>query len=203
MAQGPNPTGTPTPARRRKRIPQEHYDTVATMLISMVPYTEIQKQLSMRWAKPRKYILDIISQVHTDWQAEAAATMGTRRNQIRQGFEALYMKALKENKLVVAAMVMKELGKLDGAYATEELAVQHHHSGVVGQVGISLGGLGFKSPDEVRARIEALRAQLASAGPQVLAPAAQAVNVGHSQLTGAPLPNHTNLVIDVSSDDSD
>lgn len=187
----PNALPAP-PAKRRKRIPQEHYDTVSTMLIGMVPYSEIQKQLSMRWAKPRKYVMDVMVQVQHDWAANAALLADTRRHQIRAGFEKVLLMAAQQTPpdLHVMTRVMRELGLLDGCYQPAEVNV--NHAGAIG-VGISLGGLGFKTPDEVRSRIEELRAQLAAQGPKAIqSPPSPAAGV--SALAGVPLNN----VIDIS-----
>jgi hypothetical protein len=154
-----------TGPKKRRRIPIEHYDRVSTMLVSMVPYSMIVKQLSAEWKKPKKYIMEVVTAVHEDWANQAAVTQHTRRHQIRQAFEFLYMKATAAKDITNAARIMRELGLLDGSYAKTEVAVSH--SGGVG-VGISLGALGFKTPDEVQARIEELRARLALEGPKVL-----------------------------------
>lgn len=198
-----SPSSAPRP-RRKRRIPIEHYDRVSLMLISMVPYPEIEKQLSMSWGKPRKYIRDIISQVHADWEEGAALVAHTRRNQIRLGMEALFLKATQKGDLQTAARVLTELGRLDGCYQAEK--VQVTHQGQVG-VGISLGSLGFKSSDEVRDRIEYLQKQLEAEGPKALT-AGQAQQTAQAHLTGIQPDTHANgaptgKVIDIPSDSDD
>lgn len=172
-------TGKP---RRKKRIPIEHTDRVSLMLISMVPYSEIEKQLSASWGKPRLYVREVIRQVHQDWAEGAAVTQDTRRHQVRQGMEGLYMKAIQKNDLQTAARVLTELGRLDGCYSPDRAVVDHNHAGQVG-VGISLGSLGFKSPQEVADRVEWLRSQIKSQGPAAIQ-AGQPQLVAQAHLAG-------------------
>lgn len=179
--------GTGAPKKKRKRIPIEHYDRVQLMLISMVPYSEIEKQLALSFNKPRSYVRDVIKQVHEDWAEGAALTVETRRHQIRQGMEGLYMKAIQKGDLQTAARVITELGRLDGCYVPDRVQVQHQ--GQVG-VGISLGALGFKSPQEVAARVDWLKSQIAARGPQVIA-ANQPQLVAQAHLTGQTPDNHS------------
>jgi hypothetical protein len=171
MAQGAKP-------KRRKKIPQDHYDTVANMLMNVLPNHMILSQCSMRWNKPKAYVQDVIVRVHEDWATQAAMTADTRRHQIRQGFEVLLMKALKGHPnaqggqsspgdLHLASRIMRELGLLDGCYKPATSEINITHGGQVG-MGIALGALGFKSQDEVRDRIDELRAQLAKQGPAAL-----------------------------------
>jgi hypothetical protein len=181
-------TKRPTTRLPRRKYPQEHYDTVSTMLISMVPYAEIQKQLSMRWGKPRKYVLDVMRYVHQDWASNAALLADTRRHQIRAGFERVFLLASQRQTgqqsdpdLHVMTRVMRELGLLDGCYVPSEVNV--NHTGAVG-VGIALGALGFKSPDEVKARIDELRATLAAQGPRALTAPAPDAGLAVSGLAG-------------------
>lgn len=196
-------TGKP----RKKRIPIEHYDRVSLMLISMVPYPEIEKQLSLSYGKSRKYIREIISQVHNDWAEGAALVQDTRRHQVRLGFEGLYLKAVQKGDLQTAARVLTELGRLDGCYMPDKVAVTHQ--GQVG-VGIALGSLGFKSPQEVADRVEWLKAQIIANGPKAIAPG-QLQHVAQAHLTGETPDNHTNgvplppnsTIIDTTSTDDD
>lgn len=196
-------TGKP----RKKRIPIEHYDRVRVMMISMLPYSEIEKQCGNSWGKNRSYVRSVISAVHADWEEGAASVVNTRRHQIREGFEYLYQKAVGDKDWAVAARVLTELGRLDGCYMPDKVAV--HHQGQVG-VGLALGSLGFKSPQEVAERVEWLKAQIAAKGPQALGPGqAQLVAQAHlngeipdNQTTGVPLPPST-TIIDTSSTEGD
>lgn len=143
------------------------------MLISMFPHFMIVSQLSMRYGKPRTYVEDLIKRVHDDWAINAAAIADTRRHQVRHGFEKIMMIAAGKKDaaghptpaLDVMVRVQRELGLLDGCYVPNTVNV--NHTGAVG-VGISLGGLGFKSPEEVAARVDELRARLAAQGPGAL-----------------------------------
>lgn len=186
MARSPGTGST----KRKKRIPIEHYDRVSLMLISMVPYSEIEKQLALSWNKPRTYVRDVIHQVHTDWAEGAAMVQETRRHQIRQGFEALFMKCMVASppQLRTAARILAELGRLDGCYQPDQVAVQVQ--GGIG-VGISLGSLGFKSPQEVHDRVEYLQKLIATQGPAALQ-AGQPATVAQAHLFGIPPDNHTN-----------
>ncbi len=185
MARG---TGAPNRSPRKKRYPIEHYDRCSVMLISMVPTSEIEKQLSMSWGKPRAYVRTLITHIHRDWEEGAALTQNTRRHQIRQGFEALFMKCITKGDLQTAKGILTELGRLDGCYLPDRVAVEH--SGGVG-VGISLGSLGFKSPQEVAERVEWLQAQIAARGMQALA-GNQPQLVAQAHLAGETPDNHTN-----------
>ena len=195
--------------RRRKKIPQDHYDTVANMLMNVLPNHMILSQCSMRWNKPKQYVQDVIVRVHEDWAAQAALTADTRRHQIRQGFEVLLMKALKgtpnaqgqagNGDLHLAARIMSELGKLDGCYKPAQSEINVNHGGQIG-MGIALGALGFKSQDEVRDRIEELRARLAKQGPAALQAPAQTPGIPTALETMTPTAA-TSGFIDVEEGD--
>lgn len=186
----PAPGAPQKPAKRRARgpkIPLAHKQTVQSHLISMMPMPMVVDQCSASWGKPRKYVMAVIQAVEQEWAEEAALVAPTRRHQIRAGMEALYRLAISKDKLTVAAFTLKELGKLDGCYQPEQLQVEH--SGAVG-VGISLGALGFKSPEEVESRIDELRARLAAQGPRALQ-GAQPQAVALAQLAGSnAAPDH-------------
>lgn len=191
MAQRSTAGGSKPPGQRRKRrIPIEHYDRVSLMLISMVPYSEIEKQMSLSWGKSRSYVRDIIKEVHTDWAEGALLVQDTRRHQIRQGFEALYMRCMNSQppQLRTAARILAELGRLDGCYLPDQVEVSHQ--GTVG-VGISLGSLGLKNPQEVTDRIAYLQHLIDTRGAGALQ-AGQAAAVAQAHLSGTPIDNHTN-----------
>lgn len=191
---------TPT-RKRRRRIPQEHYDAVSTMLISMVPYSMIIQQLHMKWSKPKKYVTDIIKQVHTDWAETAALVADTRRHQIRNGFEKMLMMATAAKDLPTMVRIQIELGKLDGCYVPHQAVITHQGAVGVG-VGIALGGLGFKDPDEVRSRIDELQKKLAAQGPQALQ-APDLSDQATDHLAGQdPLPINPDTIIDIEDENA-
>lgn len=152
-------------AKKRRRIPIEHYDRVSTMLISMVPYSMIARQLSGEWKKTKKYIMEVIQTIHEDWADQSALATPGRKHQIRQAFEHLFITAKTAKDTGNATRILRELALLDGSYAKTQVAIEH--SGSMG-VGINLGALGFKTPDEVQARIEEIRERLAAQGPKFL-----------------------------------
>lgn len=176
-----------------------HYDTVSLLLISMVPYSEIEKQMSMAWSRQRSYVRGVIKQVMEDWEANAALLVDKRRGQVRGAWEALYNKCVAKGDLNAAAKCMTEIGKLDGCYAPEQVNLNHTHQGNVG-VGISLGSLGFKSADDVRDRIEYLRGQVAEQGASALV-GGQVSAVAQAQLHGRTPDNNALPVIDVPDPD--
>lgn len=174
--------------KRLKRYPLEHTDQISTLLISMVPYAEIEKQCSLRWNKPRQYVVQVIAHVTQDWGATAAVIAETRRHQIRQAWEYLYRQCMAKSDLKAAAYVLTQLGKLDGCYAPESMDIAHSHTGSIG-VGISLASLGLRSPEEVSTRIDELRARLAAQGPKALQ-AGQPSAVATAILAASTPPNY-------------
>jgi len=185
----------------KRRFPPEHYDRISTMLIAMVPYPMIERQLTLEWQKPKSYIANCIKQVHQDWAQAAAMVEDTRRHQIRHGFEALFMKASAAKDGNLATRIMHELGMLDGCYQQAQQVNVSHGGGV--NVGISLGALGFKSPDEVQGRIEYLRGELAKRGPSALQ---GALGAGPPTIQGAsqtvkPPSGQDRAIVDVADPD--
>ena len=170
-------------------------DEVTAMLRNMVPYSVIQQQLSLRWGMSRASIMGIIRRVHADWAVDAATVSDTRRHQIRNGFEQLFMQAQGAKKLDLAARILGELARLDGCIAPTAVNMQVQGQVGVG-VGISLGTLGFKSPDEVRARIDELQNRLKTQGPIMLT-GGQALSASLATLANLPTPTGT------SADDDD
>lgn len=151
------------------RKQQDQVDVVHNMLVNMVPYSEIERQLSARWRVSRKRVHNLIKLVLDEWSASSSALTPARRHQIRGGFEALFLRANQKGDIGLAARILGELAKLDGCYAPTQAQVNVTGAMGVG-VGINLGGLGFKSADEVRDRIEELRGRLAKQGPSLLQP---------------------------------
>jgi hypothetical protein len=179
MARG---TGSP----RRKRIPLEIYDTVRVMLAGMLPLAEIEKQVGNRFDKSRPYVRDVIRTIHQDWADGAVMVQETRRHQIREGWQQLYRQANADKDWHACAKILTELGRLDGCYSPSQVQVQHQ--GAIG-VGISLGSLGFKTPQEVAARVDWLKAQIAARGPSAIQ-AAQPQLVAQAQLSDTAPDNH-------------
>ncbi len=200
--------GTGLPQKRRRRIPNEHYDQISTMLIAMMPLSEILKQASAKFGKAKTYVREVVRQIHEDWEADAAPIASTRRNQIRQGMELLYRQANADKDWSTCAKILTELGRLDGVYAPERATVTHQ--GQVG-VGISLGSLGFKSPQEVRDRVDWLKSQIAAKGasavqgtqPQLVAQAHLSGEVPDSYETtnGVSTPAPIDVIDAAPSDD--
>jgi hypothetical protein len=83
--------------------------------------------------------------------------MPTRRHQIRNAMETLYMKAISSSDIRAAQWCLRELGQLDGLYASQKVEVLAQ--GQIG-VGISLAPLGFTSAEDVQKRIDELRARI-------------------------------------------
>ena len=179
-------------------------DTVALSLRGMMPMSEIVRQCSASWDKPRAYVLKVVQAVEQQWAEDAALVAPYRKHHIREGMETLMRVSLSANKHTVAAYLLVHLAKLDGCLSPDRVDVTH--SGAVG-VGISLGSLGFKTPQEVQGRIEELRAKLAAQGAGALQ-GQQPQGVALAQLTATPAPDHTGLngvpanrtIIDVVAD---
>lgn len=157
----------PAPGKnKRKRYPPEHVDRCNAMLTAMMPYAKVESELAKAFNKPPKYIRDLMRYVHDQWAEQASLVADSRRHQIRQGFEMLYLRATADKDWPSCTRIMTELGKLDGCYKPAQLDVTH--SGNVG-VGLSLGTLGFSSPQEVHDRIAYLENELDTKGATALA----------------------------------
>ena len=189
-----------TPKRRRK-FPLEHVDRCSALLIAMVPYAQLIKTLSQEWHKPVKYVKDLVVHIHEDWAGTAALVTETRKHQVRQAFEALYMKAGTAKDHNAQARILREIGLLDGCYQAQK--VDHTINGHLGVgVGISLGSLGFNNPEEVAARIEHLRGMLASQGPKALQGALPAA-VSQAILSGQQVPSNVPSTYDHDQEPDD
>lgn len=154
---------TKTP--RRIRVTAEHFEKVSTMLTAMMPNSQIEKQCALEWVKTRTYVRKVIAAVHQSWAESAALIQDTRRHQLREAGQFLYVQALSNKERSVALHALEYLAKLDGVAAPSKVDVTHN--GQVG-VGISLGNLGYKSSQDVMSRIDELRAKLAKQGPSAL-----------------------------------
>jgi len=165
MAQGINRTVS---RARPRKFKQERIDQVIGMLQNMIPYHMIKKQLAEKWGCGREMVGKYIHHVHEVWAEEAALIAGQRRHQIRVAYETLYMKFLSsgdDHDLKMAMAALRELSFLDGVNAQVPGAIQNQ---VQVAVGLNLASLGFQSPEQVRARVEELRARIKEEGGQTL-----------------------------------
>jgi hypothetical protein len=144
----------------RSRFPQERLDRTLQLLLAMTPYSTIERVLSKEWGIGRKHVRQYIVAVHEEMREQSDLHLPGRRNQIRSAFEQTYMAAMAARDLKAANVALREMAHLDGCYAPKQVNV----TGTLGaQVGV-IGNFGFKSPDEVQARIQELMQEVGLLG---------------------------------------
>lgn len=164
------------PARRTKiakaysTVNRQFMDEVQSLLVNLVPYSQIEKIMSQKWRKPRPFVRKVIQWVHNEWAFTSTDPefTKTRKDTIRNAFQNLYTKAASQSEFNVMATVLKELSHLDGLYAPRQVDISGQVASTIG-VGIGLAALGYKSADDVRIRLDELKARLKEHGPQALA----------------------------------
>ena len=172
-------------AKRPKRVsPQTKARMVVVeeMLRALIPMETIKARQAKEWGITELAVKGIIDNVYDQWaiQANDPQFVSKQKNTLRESWKQIHIRALAKNDLHQAGRALEHLGKLDGCYPDEKLKVEA--SLAMTGVGINLTTLGFSSPEEVRARIDELRARIAKGGVEAVT-----AGVANSQL----MPKHS------------
>lgn len=136
-------------------------DIVDKMIRGGYASTTIQIVLSKEWGITRRQIRNYIKKVYEIWEWEQGKATPARRRQRRHQLEYILETAMRARPpdTKTALQTLAILCRIDGIMPTEQLQV--HQVGV----GIGLSALGFQSQNDVRGRIDELKARLADGGP--------------------------------------
>jgi hypothetical protein len=128
-------------------------------LTIQLAHHEIVKQCQARFGISQRHSYRSIEKVYAIMEKNAEREKPMRKHQMRQTLRMIAQAALERKDFRAAIAALDRVARIDGLY--EDMKFSLHHQGSVG-VGIGLAALGFKSPQEVRGRIEELKERLAS-----------------------------------------
>lgn len=146
-----------------RKANQDALRWVEKALSLQMSHHDIVAKGAPKWAASSRTVYRWIALVYERMEIQATRERPMRRQQMVGSLRMIMQKAVELNKLHDAIDALDRIARLQGLYQ-DQVAVTHHAGD-----GVNLPAFGFKSRDEVRARVAELKARLLNGGGPISA----------------------------------
>lgn len=141
------------------RLNEDGVRWVEKALALQMSHREIVAKAAVKFGCAERTAYRWIAKVYERMEKQAVREKPMRRQQMVLSLRTIMQRAMETNDLRAAIAALDRICRLYGLY-DDQLSIR----GTVG-IGLGLAAMGFKSPAEVRGRIDELKARLANGGP--------------------------------------